>query len=87
MPIFHKEIIWRHILRLIIIIIFDLSVGIITSWMEEVPEETIDTVKVDVSANNDELSLWVHLEMKKVSMKLDIGWSVLRMVGCLYQSN
>ena len=37
--------------------------------MEEVSEETIDTVKVDVSANNDELSLWVHLEMKKVSMK------------------
>ena len=42
----------------------NLCVGIITSWMKEVFEESIDTVKVDVATNNDELSLWINLKIR-----------------------
>ena len=38
-----------------------------TDWsrMKKVFEESIDTVKVDVATNNDELSLWINLKILK----------------------
>ena len=42
----------------------NLCVGVITRWMKEVFEESIDTVKVDVAANNDELPLRIHLKIR-----------------------
>ena len=42
----------------------NLCVGVITSRMKEVFEESIDTVKVDVATNNDELSLWINLKIR-----------------------
>ena len=42
----------------------NLCVGVITSRMKEVFEESIDTIKVDVATNNDELSLWINLKIR-----------------------
>ena len=59
----------EHQIWLVLVEEHHLSVGVVTSWVKEILEETIDTVKVNIAADYDELSLGIHLNRRKLKSK------------------
>ena len=60
----------KHQIWLVLVEEHHLSVGVVSSWVKEILEETIDAVKVNIAADYDELSLGIHLKQKKIEVKI-----------------
>lgn len=55
----------KHEVRLVLVEEDHLRVGVVPGRMEEVLQETVDTVKIYVPANDDKLTLRIDLKFKK----------------------